>query len=137
MKKIQKKDAEWQKTLNPEQYRVCRRRETEAPFSGRYARFKGEGTYFCVCCGNELFSSDAKFESGTGWPSFFESIRKDAVEYHTDSSLGMIRTEVVCAQCEAHLGHVFPDGPKPTGQRYCINSVCLDFKEMPPDGGTT
>ena len=128
MNKVVKSDAEWRAQLTPEAFSVCRMHGTEAPFSGEYYDYKGEGTYQCVCCGAPLFESDTKFDSGTGWPSYFESV-EDAVTEIKDSTHGMIRVEVVCATCDAHLGHVFPDGPEPTGQRYCINSVCLQFKE--------
>jgi peptide-methionine (R)-S-oxide reductase len=129
MEKVTKSDREWREALSPEAYRVCREHGTEAPFSGEYYDFKGEGIYRCVCCGAPLFESSAKFDSGTGWPSFFETIDDDAVEEHRDESYGMIRTEVHCKRCDAHLGHVFEDGPEPTGLRYCINSVCLTFEE--------
>ena len=128
MNKVVKSDAEWRAQLTPEAFSVCRMHGTEAPFSGEFYDYKGEGTYQCVCCGAPLFESDTKFDSGTGWPSYFESV-EDAVTEIKDSTHGMIRVEVVCATCDAHLGHVFPDGPEPTGQRYCINSVCLQFKE--------
>jgi peptide-methionine (R)-S-oxide reductase len=129
MEKVTKSDREWREALSPEAYHVCREHGTEAPFSGEYYDFKGEGIYRCVCCGAPLFESSAKFDSGTGWPSFFETIDDDAVEEHRDESYGMIRTEVHCKRCDAHLGHVFEDGPEPTGLRYCINSVCLTFEE--------
>ena len=122
---ISKTDEEWKKHLTPEQYKVCRRKGTELPFSGEYVNSKYKGIYRCVCCGNELFSSDDKFDSGTGWPSFTQSIRDENVEKQPDLSHGMHRTEVMCSKCGAHLGHVFDDRPNPTGNRYCINSIAL------------
>lgn len=128
MAKITKTDQEWQSLLSPEAYYVAREHGTERAFSGEYAEFKGDGVYTCVCCGTPLFDSTAKFDSGTGWPSYDRPISPDALEEKRDISHGMIRVEVLCASCDAHLGHVFPDGPKTTGLRYCINSVCLKFK---------
>jgi len=127
MAKIIKSDEEWRALLSSEAYHVAREHGTERAFSGEYAQFKGEGIYSCVCCGTPLFDSAAKFDSGTGWPSYDRPISPDALEEKRDSTHGMIRVEVLCATCDAHLGHVFPDGPKTTGLRYCINSVCLNF----------
>ena len=126
---MRKTEDEWREQLTPEQYEVMRRHGTEPPFAGKYTYSKDSGTYRCAACGNELFSSDTKFDSGTGWPSFTEPAVADAVELHEDRSLGMTRTEVTCARCGGHLGHVFPDGPGPDGQRYCINSLSLDLDE--------
>lgn len=123
--KISKSDAEWRAQLSPEAYHVTRNHGTERPFSGEYNDCKDAGVYRCICCGNPLFDAAHKFDSGTGWPSFYQAIGPDAVEERSDRSLFMVRTEILCAKCEAHLGHVFPDGPPPTGQRYCMNSVSL------------
>lgn len=134
--KIDKTESEWRQKLTPEQYHVAREKGTEAAFSGKYWDMHEDGAYHCVCCGAKLFSSGTKFESGSGWPSFYAPIDEKNLRMIEDRSFGMHRVEVECAQCGAHLGHVFPDGPKPTGLRYCMNSASLDFEKASGQGNS-
>lgn len=132
VERIVKSEEEWRKILTPEQYYILRQKGTERPFSGKFYKHKDKGVYVCAACGYELFSSEQKFDSGCGWPSFFDEISKGRIKYGTDTSHGMLRTEIMCARCDGHLGHVFDDGPAPTGLRYCVNSVSIDFKKAEP-----
>ena len=129
MAELKKSEKEWKETLSPEEYHILREKDTELPFTGKYWHNKDKGVYACAGCGQELFRSNEKFDSGTGWPSFWNAAEKDKIVLHEDRTLGMKRTEVSCSRCGGHLGHVFDDGPKPTGLRYCINSAALKFKE--------
>ena len=131
--KLKKTDQEWRSLLPPEQYHVTREHGTEPAFSGEYNNCKDKGIYKCICCGNPLFHSDQKYDSGSGWPSFYDPITKESIESREDNSLFMVRTETVCANCDAHLGHVFTDGPQPTGLRYCMNSLSLVLEKLPED----
>ena len=126
--KIRKSDVDWRRELSEEQFHICRQKGTERPFTGKYYQTKTSGTYRCACCGEPLFRSEHKYDSGSGWPSFYQAMDENAVETEQDQSHGMIRTEVHCRKCGSHLGHIFPDGPQPTGLRYCINSVSLDLE---------
>lgn len=128
MGKLNKTDREWQRELSPEEFRITREKGTEPAFTGKYWNTKQDGVYVCRCCGTPLFSSETKYDSGSGWPSFFRPLNNSAIEEISDHSHGMIRTEIACHHCDAHLGHVFPDGPEPTGLRYCVNSASLDLK---------
>lgn len=127
--KIEKSEEEWKKILSPEQYHVLREKGTERPFTGKYYLHNEKGIYYCAACGEELFTSDTKFDAGCGWPSFFEAIDSSKITYTRDTSHGMIRTEITCSKCGGHLGHVFDDGPNPTGLRYCVNSASIEFKK--------
>lgn len=133
--KIRKSEEEWARELTPEQYRIVRQKGTERPFTGEYVEEHADGTYRCVACGEALFTSDTKYDSGSGWPSFHSPVAPDAVEEHEDRTHGMRRTEITCSRCGAHLGHVFPDGPRPTGLRYCVNSASLKLERSQPDRG--
>ncbi|NQZ78933.1 MAG: peptide-methionine (R)-S-oxide reductase MsrB [Ekhidna sp.] len=129
MEKIDKPEEDWKKELSEEQYHILREKGTERPWTGALLENKDKGIYQCAACGNDLYSSETKYDSGSGWPSFWDPIHPDAVEFEKDRSFGMVRTEVKCGRCGSHLGHIFPDGPKPSGQRYCMNSGALNFKK--------
>ncbi|HEX7070821.1 MAG TPA: peptide-methionine (R)-S-oxide reductase MsrB [Rhodothermales bacterium] len=133
-KKVRKSEEEWQRELTAEQYRILRQKGTEPAFTGDLLNVKEEGVYKCAACGMPLFTSDAKYESGSGWPSFYKPVSEENIETEEDLSHGMRRTEILCASCESHLGHVFPDGPRPTGLRFCVNSASLKFEPMPEEG---
>lgn len=133
MAEIEKSDQQWREQLDPQQYNICRQKGTERAFTGKYWDCKTPGTYVCACCGEPLFDSATKYDSGSGWPSFFQPVKDDVIGEHRDTSHGMVRVEVVCKRCDSHLGHVFEDGPRPTGLRYCINSASLDLREKAGD----
>ena len=127
--KITKSESEWATCLNPDEYSILREKGTEMAFTGKYFKYKDDGKYVCAACDYELFSSNTKYDSGTGWPSFYAALEKDRILEKRDNTMGMVRTEILCARCESHLGHLFSDGPRPSGLRYCVNSISLDFKK--------